>query len=301
MAQTTVNTNNTGFATDFFLSAMIEGKTLSTAGITLNTETQYKANVRSLDMTSIVQTGETCSWNDGGTTTLSATTYEVQAFYVNKSECIKDYKSTWNLTSKDELPADVINALSIETAEEIRAKTETDLWKSKVTGALTGSTGGTYVRNLFDGYIALLNARGAVEINGVTLTNANITAQLARVYDAMPSAIKSKDNTKKIIFVSFKAEGLYKQALAAQGINTTQIDYVPTYLGIEVRGVDIFDNVIVAGERKNFHVYSNIGLDDAHIDFINMSIVGEKNVRIAADYKYVPAISNKAQIVLYGF
>jgi hypothetical protein len=297
---TSVTSSFAGKATDFYLSAMIEGKTLSTKGITIDTDVPYKYVVRGFDMTNIVQTGETCSWDDGGTTTVTEGVKEVQAFYVNKTECLKDWKADWSGVKNGELPADVQSKLAEKTASGIRADIDPALWKSKITGALTGSTGGTYVRNLFDGYIALLNGT-AVEIAGVALTSSNITAQLARVYDATPDALKSLENDKKVIFVSHKAEGYYKQALAAQGINTTQQDYVPTYLGIEVRGVSLFDNVMAAGLRESFHCASNIGLDDAKIDIINMAHVGEENVRIKASYKYVPAVSNAAQVVLYGF
>lgn len=300
---TSVTSSFAGKATNFFLSALIEGKTLSTAGITIDSDTQYKYVVRGFDMSNIVQTGSTCSWLDGGTSTATESVKDVQPFFVNKTECIKDWKANWTDVSPNDLPAEVLDALARKTADQIKAKTETDIWKSKISGALTGSTGGTYVRNLFDGFVKLLDGV-ATEINGVALSTANITAQLGRVYDALPAAIKSiagQDPSKVVIFCSFAAEGYYRQALAAQGINTTQDNYKATYLGIEVRGVDLFTSVMVAGLRESFHIASNIGLDNAKIDFINMNQLGEENVRIKASYKYVPAVSNASQIVMYGF
>jgi hypothetical protein len=300
---TSVTSSFAGKATDFYLSALLEGKTLSTAGITIDNDVQYKYTVRGFDMTNIIQTGETCSFDDGGTTTVTEGTKEVQPFYINKTECIKDWKANWNGVQKDDLPAEVLSKLEEKIKSIIKAETDAALWKHKATGALTGSTGGTYTRGLFDGYVAQLNGT-ATELAGVTLTSANIVAQLDRVILAMPDAIRSiifSEPSKGVIFVSHRAESLLKSALSSQGQRTSDESYKAFHQGIEVRGVSLFDSVMVAGLRESFHVASNVGMDEAKIDFINMAHVGEKNVRIVADYKYVPAVSNAAQIVLYGF
>src|SRR5438128_2051277 len=109
---TSVTSSFAGKATDFYLSALIDTKTLSTKGITLDTDVQYKYVVRGFDMSNIVQTGETCSYSDGGTTTVTEGVKDVQPFFINKTECVKDWKANWDGVKPNELPAEVQDALA---------------------------------------------------------------------------------------------------------------------------------------------------------------------------------------------
>jgi len=299
----TITSSFAGKVTDFYASAFLESATLSTAGITIDNNVQYKYIPRGFSMSNIIATGSTCSWSDAGTTTVTEDPKEVKAFHINKTECYKDYYNSWNgVAANDGLPSDVEDALAKTTAATMKANIESLLWKGSL--ATGSTTGGTYTKTMFDGFVKLLNGN-AVEIAGNTLSTSNITTKLGQAYDAIPDAVKSiinQDPSKGVIFVSFKALGFYKQALAQQGINTTQSDYKATYLGIEVRGVDLFTNVIVAGLRESFHVASNIGLPDATINIKDMyGVTLERNARIEAEWKYVPAVTNVSQIVLVGF
>lgn len=299
----TITSSFAGKATEFYAQAFLEGATISTAGITIDTEVQYKYVPRSVAMTNIIQTGQTSVWSDAGSTTISETPVEVQPCHVNKQENYKDYKASWNgVVAGDSLPSDVEDKLVEVTASQVKSDVESKLWKGSI--ATGSTTGGTYTKTLFDGFVKLLNGN-CVEIPSNTMTVSNVTAQLGKVYDAIPDEVKSiiqQDPSKGVIFTSFKAVGLYKQALAAQGINTTQDDYKATYLGIEVRGVGLFTNVQVAGLRESFHVPSNIGLDSATINYKDMyPVTLERHARIEAEWKYATAVTNVAQIVLAGF
>lgn len=300
MASTTTLTSSFGGkATKFYSAAMLEGKTLSTKGITIDSDVQYKYVVRGFDMANLISTGSTCSWDDAGSTTITEGVVEVKPFHINKTECYKDYKANWNDVSADSLPAEIETEVMTKVAGIIQANVDSLLWKGSTT---TGTTsGGTYTHSLVDGFIKRLNGN-AVEINGVTLSASNIVAQLNRVIDAMPEEIKQLSNDKKVIFVSHKAEGYLKQALAVQAMNTTDKDYAAYHAGIEVRGVNLFDNVIVAGLRESFHVPSNIGLDAATVNFKDMYPVDlTRNARIEAEWQFNAAVSNASQVVLYGF
>lgn len=297
---TSLTSSFAGKATDFYLSALIESKTLSTRGITIDTEVQYKYVPRGFNMTNIIQTGSTCVWNDAGTTTVTETPVEVQPFHINKTECIKDWKANWNGVSADALPAEVEDAIAKQTAGAIKQQTEQLLWRSSTTSATV--SGNSYTLGLFDGYLKLLKSGSAVSVGGTVLTASNIVAEIGKVVVGMPDAIKSKDAADIVIFVSFKAEQLYRQAQISQGNNTSVGDKPLDYLGYEVRGVGMFDNVMVAGLRESFHVASNIGLDSATVNIKNMyPVLMERNARVEAEWKYVPAITNAAQIVLYNF
>lgn len=297
---TSITSSFSGRATDFYLSALIEGKTLSTAGITIDSDVEYKYVPRGFDMSNVIVSGSVCTWTDAGTTTVTEAPVEVQPFHINKTECIKDWKANWNGVSSDALPAEVETAIAAKTADLIKEKTEYDLWRSSTTSATV--SGYSYTLNLFDGYLKKLKSGSAVSVGGTALTAANIVAEIGKAYAAIPAAILSKDNSQKIIFVSFKAEALYRQAQIAMGNNTSVGDKPLDYLGIEIRGCGIFDNVIVAGLRQSFHVASNIGLDSATVNIKNMyPVTLERNARIEAEWKYVPTITNASQIVLYNF
>lgn len=297
---TTLNSSFSGKATEFYSVAMLEGKTLSTRGITLDNDVPYKYVVRGFDMANLIQTGQTCSWDDAGSTTITEGVIEVQPFHINKTECYKEYKANWTDVKPDELPSEVEDAIMNKVAGLIQANVDTLLWKGSTT---TGSTsGGTYTLSLVDGFVKRLKTGGAVTVAGAALSASNIVAQLNKVIDAMPDEIKQLPADQKVIFVSHKAESYLKQALATQAMNTTDKDYSAFHAGIEVRGVNLFDNVIVAGLRESFHVPSNIGLPDATVNILNMYKSSlERNARVESEWKFNAAVSNISQVVLYGF
>lgn len=294
---TNITSSYAGKASEFFVPALFEGKTLSTAGLTIDAEVPYKYAARSFDITGLVQTGSSCSWNDNGTTSVTERVIDVKDHYVNLTYCGKDFKTSWNFEDSKSIPADVEAELEPKVQSAIKASVESLVWKGNTTGATNG-----HVLAQFNGFIRLLKTQSVIQLTGTTHTQSNIVAELGKVVRALPDAIKDKAANEVIIFVSKSSEMLYKLAQNSQGMNTSVGDKPLDFLGYEVRGVAMpVDSQIVCGLRSSFHIASNVGLDAATYNMKNMYPVNlEKSIRVEASYAYNVAITNANQIVLAG-
>lgn len=296
-----ITSSYSGKASELIIKALFGGKTLGTKGIDIDTEVPYKKTFRSFDMGSLVQTGQSCTFNANGSTTVAESTYDVKDHYIDVLYCYKDFKTSWNYNS-NEVPSEILDASDKRVNGEIQADIEAHAFRSLNQSTFTGGT--FYVSGQFDGYLKQLKAGSPVTQTGVTITSSNVAAELGKVLLAMPDAIKNLDPSEVVIFVSMNVGAMYRLNLAAQGINTTAEDQSLQYMGYEVRPVNMpkkTTDIMVAGKRSDFHVISNAGLDSVKYDVVNMYPVNlDKSIRIHAEYSYNVALSNIGQIVLYG-
>ncbi|MBL4703719.1 MAG: hypothetical protein JKY54_04310, partial [Flavobacteriales bacterium] len=120
--------------------------------------------------------------------------------------------------------------------------TEKDIWQGDAVNS-----------GEFDGFIKILTADAAVnKVTGITLTAANIIAELNKIYDAIPDAILHKD---LVWAVPYQAEKLYKQAIGAADylnagvVGDKPLDFLANDLS-PVSGMPA--NTIVVYDKKNF-------------------------------------------------
>ena len=278
----------------YILAAILGGETLSTAGISVESNIPFKKVVKKLGVGDIVQAGS-CSFNPTSGATITEAVLEPQPIKINEEICFSDIVNTWDDNSVN-LAADLQTALTDAYVGAMAKAVETMIWQSDV------SATGTTTLNLFDGYEKILS--GSTQgVTGTTLTVSNIVTELNKVYAALPSAVAKKPKADLVIFMSHKAYTLYEMNLAAQGINTTVNTGVASNIyGIEIKPVSGLsnDNILVMGEKANFYVGTNLNSDFNEIKIIDMrQTTGDDSVRFILKGKLDVAVAYPAEVVFY--
>ncbi|GHM98846.1 hypothetical protein WSM22_03360 [Cytophagales bacterium WSM2-2] len=284
---------------EFFTPALLDSTTVSTKGLTVYNDKNYKVQVRSYDLTGALGTGKTCTFTPTSNVTYSEKELAMQYHWLNETECIDDYAvMDWTdeqLNSQD-IPAEFETALLDKQKKFIRNGFETRIWK----GNLTGGTG--YVAALYDGFIRQIKTGSPIVQTGTTITASNVIAELNKVWNKIPDALSTSELLSDlVIFVSPTVAKAYKQAQGVLGFQTPVGDKSLDFNGIELRVCGIGTNQIVAGVRANFQVYTNIDTDFSSINVKNMYPVNfDRQVRFEAHWKENVGVANIPQIVMYG-
>lgn len=286
-------------AAGYILPAIVGGETLSTRGISIHTDVKYKEVLKKFSSASIIQSGATSgcdSYNPTGTLTISEAVLEPKPFKINSDICFADIYKLWDQPSpagmnNEELSPELEQAIITNFADKSAEFFDQLAWQ----GGTTGATGNL---TLVNGFSQQLKSGG---ITGTTLTSSNIVTEMNKVVNALPAAVKKrKDNL--VLFVSYKAAFLYEQNLAAQGLQTTAEGQSATLYGIEVRPVGgMLDNVMVLGERENFHVGTDLESDWSQVNLIDKRYTtGDEVISFIMKYKVDFKVAFASEAVLYG-
>lgn len=142
-----------------------------------------------------------------------------------------------------------------------------------------------------------------IKVTGTTLTSANVAAEFAKIYSAIPVVERDNKEYPYILNAPLSVKALIKVANnavgAAQQINFTDVNDVISYNGIEINFVELPDNVIYGAPKLSLGLNMDLASDD------NMLEVGQYSN--GSDTKYfrnVSAwscyVSRQDKNVLYG-
>ena len=286
----------------YILKALIGGETLSTEGLKIETGVKYKRVIKKFTSTDIVQSGG-CDFTPAGTLTISEGVLEPQKIKINEQICFEDLYNLWDAEemaegmNNEDVPQPVIDAMVEEFINQSQKSVEEMIWQGDVTGG-TGS-----VLDLIDGYERILKDGNEIRVTGTTLTNTNIVTEMNKMFDVLPSGVKSKRGKGELVlFVSHKAAFLYEQNLAAQGLNTTAIAQLPSIYGVEVKPVGGLssDDVMVLGARDNFYFGTDAMADWNDIKALDQRDVdGSEYVNFVLKGKLDVAIGFTSEVVHY--
>jgi len=289
----------------YILKALIGGETLSTTGISVETNVKFKRKIKKLASTGIVQEG-TCEFTPTSGLTISEGVLEPQRIKVNETLCFDEFDNLWDSESMQagqhaqNVPQDLLNGITEEFVNQVSKEVETLVWK----GDSDGSTGG--ILDLIDGYekiLAVTGTSGSVKVNAVSaITTTNILTELNKVYAALPAGVRKKGKDRLVFFMSYTAAAIYEMNLQAQGINTSAEGGVMRAYGIEIKPVGGLsaDNIIVLGARDNFYVGTDLMSDMNEIKLIDMrDTTGDDAVRFIMKAKVDVTIAYPNEIVFY--
>lgn len=278
----------------YILAAILGGETLSTAGISIESNIQFKRVIKKLGVGDIIQAGS-CDFAATSGVTITEAVLEPQKFKINEQICFEDLENTWEDNSQN-MAAELQSALTEAYVSAAAKAVENMIWQSDT--AATGTT----TMNLFDGFEKILSG-STQSLSATTLTVSNIVTEINKVYAALPSAVAKKPKSDLILFMSHKAYALYEMNLAAQGINTTSGtgSYANIY-GIEIKPVSGLsnDNILVLGEKANFYVGTNLASDFNEIKIIDLrETIGDEAVRFILKGKLDVAVAYPLEVVFY--
>jgi hypothetical protein len=252
----------------YILKSFTENKTVGALPAqNVITDIMEKEKVGKLDGSSLVQTGENCSFNDSGTVTVSEGELEPKDFFINVQLCYEDLRPIYNTLNsgalnEQELAADFSNKMSEMMVSKFNQSWEDAMWNA------TGGTGST-LYDVFAGIDAQITTNAET---GATLTASNVIAHLAKLVAALPNDVLDKEDLT--IFMNQKTLNLYYDALYALGIITPQGATSATYKGYPIMAISkIADGKMYAMELSN--IFVGIG---GLTDFENMQILDQKKV-----------------------
>ena len=236
MATTTnITTTNAGDFAGDWISAML--LSLDMEGLTKKTGIKFQRVVKTLAHVGGL-TDETCDFTDTGTTTIAERILTIKRLAKDVQYCKNDLYTDWNAgqemgmnTLGESLPATFEKFMLEYHVGLVGQELSTTIWE----GALGAGS--------FDGFCTLALADATVNDVAIpiALTAANIVAEMQRLIDECPTAVKS-GTEKPLTHAGTDAVAFYKRSQQALGWsnlgNTSEIPLtIEGYTIIEQKGM----------------------------------------------------------------
>jgi hypothetical protein len=303
MATITVTSSYVGDALKkYILACMLGGETLSTNGISVQTNVKYKRKIKKIGIGDVVQCGS-CDFTPTSGVTITEAVLSPCESKINEEICFEDLYQLWDSADmaagihNENVPQSLADGLTEAYTKVAAQEIEKAIWQNDDT-----ATGTTFCA-CFDGYECQLAAGGVTGGTGATLTVSNILTHLNAAYALVPACVLAKPKNELVIFMSHKAFSLYEMNLATQGVNTSIQAGVPTLYGIEIKPISGLsnDNIIVIGARDNFYIGTDLESDYNQIKVIDMrETTGDESVRYIMKWKMDVAIAYPGEVVYYN-
>jgi len=274
------------FSGKYIAAALLSASTLDSGAISILPNVKFKSVIQKGATDDIVKDASCDFVTNQGTLTLSEAILQPDEFQVNLELCKKDLHASWEAeqmgySAHDNLAPSFAEFVIAHVSAKVADKTEKNIWS----GASANS-------GEFDGFTAKLTADSdVIDVTGTTVTSANVISEIAKVVDAIPTAVYGQEDLT--LYVSSNVARAYIRALGgfASGIGANGSDNKGTqwYNGGELSfdGINIFvakglgDNTIVAAQKSNLYFGTGILNDQNEVKVIDMSdIDGSQNVRV---------------------
>ena len=298
MAKISVTSTYAGDALKkYILACLLGGETLSTNGISVQTNVKYKRKIKKLASSDIVQAGS-CDFTPTSGLTITEASLEPCEYKINETICFEDIYQTWDSAdmaagiNNENLPQSLLDAITEAYVKQFAHEVEEMIWQNNYpSGSSDCFTG--FLRQLLDG--------GAVTGATSAVTSSNIVTLLNKAYALVPSCILGKPKSELVIFLSHKALAMYEMNLATQGVRTSIEAGVPTLYGIELKAISGLpdDDIIIIAERANMFVGTDLMADFNEIKLIDMrQTTGDEAVRFILKAKLDVAVAYPAEVVV---
>lgn len=193
------------------------------------------------------------------------------------------------------MPQDFQSFVVAYIQKHIQNQVDNYLWNS--------DTAGSGVLAQFDGWLKRFGADASVvDVLGTTLTEANIMAEVAKVYKAMPEDISEEDAR---IFMSVGAHKLLKIALSDREKYAANEVIAATMLydeNVKLVGVPNFPaNKLVGTSKANLFFGSDLESDMQTFQLIDMrATTADRKLRFRMDFKMDVSYGFGSHVVLYS-
>ncbi|QIK60466.1 hypothetical protein G7050_11765 [Dysgonomonas sp. HDW5A] len=257
---------------DWFTKALFGGRLIENGKIDVITGVKESTflNLLNFEHTLLQPDGRDCAWTPEQVFKLSEKEVKIKTYKINLEQCIDDLeRKRINVMLKPGAKnTDLPEALEEATMEMLAAELSSEIETKIFTGNSTTDP------NDFDGAVTVLSASTeAIKITGVTLTKANIVAEIEKVYNAIPEnvLVKGLENDSVKIYVAYETLQRLKMALASvsnQVIATafTLEAEALRYLGLEIVPVKGLNNkTIIAADISNFLLATDLLSDTEEI------------------------------------
>jgi hypothetical protein len=291
---TSVTTTYAGeFAKKYIAATLLASKTVDNVTQHLNINNKYVikkyANAASFD-------DLRCDFTPTGTLALTELILDPKQLQWQQKLCKKDFLLDWETMqmgfgNNRTLPPLLGDFMLQEMAKTVTSQVETLMWQGEV--ATTGE---------FDGFYAQL---GSVDVNGAIITASNVIAEMNKVVNAIPAAVKAYRAEDLVIYVPTSVMFFYAQAQAALGAFDAFSERFaePKFLGIQlVECPGMLDNTMVAARKSNMHFATGLMADFTDVRLIDQALIdGSENVNVTIKFSGDTAIGFQSEAVYYAY
>jgi hypothetical protein len=184
-----------------------------------------------------------CGFDPTGEVTYKDVEVTLKKFKIDHEVCKGEFHQTFQAQSaglfsaSSEIPADIQSAILLAIVENLGAKVDDFIWNHPTLGL-----------------IAKMEAAGSnvVEVQSSAITKSNVVVEVEKAYDAVIDEVM--DDEDLVLVTSKKVLKLYKQAVAAQGLNTTVGDKELDFLGLRMESIGA-----IAGDQIFIYRVKNVG------------------------------------------
>ncbi len=254
--------------------AFREGETLSKGLVRVYENINFKLNLRKINYTDGT-TPYSCGFTPSGDIDLSEKVLEPLKFKNDIEVCKEDFRQTWSedqmgaSASNPNEPTEILDAIQTNLLDSTAEQVDNDIWNGNA--ATDGEFGGLIAQ--FDADANVIKSGNGIVAGGAPITEANVEAELKKVLEAVPVAIRRKDLTVAVSPDVFQAYWFYlvSKGIANDGNAEPKQVRFGRYTLTEVNG--LADSTIVVFEKAN--VVFATGLQS---DFNELSLVDEDSI-----------------------
>ena len=283
---------------DFFAS-IIDSEYSSRSDWKNLSSVKDKVLVPQLSLSNILQTGEYCDFSATGSVTLSRKEVEVCPYYINLEICKKDIEPTF-LSAKmnagqlngEWAPSEMTQFLIDYIKEQVLYDLEYATWQ----GSTASCEGGLVKQAGADVTV------GTVSAATVSITAANVIAQIQAVLDATPAVVREANDF--VLYVSRGIAHSFRTAVNTLTVPYFKADEKPSmmwsgYTIKETPGLGAKE--MFAARLSNLWNVNDLGSDEQRLLIVDMTnTTAEPKARIVLQCKYVAAYGIGAEVVLYS-
>jgi len=285
MATTTsITTTYAGqFSGKYIAAALLSAPTLDKEYITIKPNIKYKEVVKTLSQTGII-VDASCDFTATGSVTLNERILQPDEFQVNTQLCKQNFRSDWEaiemgVSVYDNLPASFTDFLIANTAGQVAAQIETNIWSGSA--AINGQFAG-----MINQISSSANLPSANFVTQSAPTAANVTASLLAVVNAIPNTVYGKEDL--YIYVSTATVKAYQTAL---GTANYQFNSFTGFAPLSFQGISLAwcpgmpSGVTIAAQKSNLFFGTALMSDKNEVKVLDMAdLDGSQNVRIIMRY-----------------
>lgn len=286
---------------EFYGKALLTDKTRSKFRQVL--DVKEKRKIGSLDLGELLFAAD-CEFQ-GGDSTLGAKEMEPCKLQIGTDICMYELETSFvadwmkSGSNGDWLPADFASYMFDRLSATVDERLEVLTFQ----GDSSGETG-TFL-DLCDGLEKKLceaDIPSSQLLVGTTITVNNVIAELTKVYNAIPKALK-KRKSEILWIVSPTVADTYLLAVASQSnevytAQTPQLNFLGYTLTVAEGASDYF---MCATLANNYVFLADLVSDPEDLTVIDMSkTVGDKTIRVRSDFKFGVDYLNDAEWVAYG-
>jgi hypothetical protein len=291
---------------EFYTQALLANRSSAEFRQVLNIK--EKTKIGSLSFGTLMFPAE-CDYQ-GGNSTLGAKEMDVCKAQIGTEVCMYEMETSFladwmnSGSNGDWMPANFASFFFEQLGRTVSDKLEVLTWQGDTSVTFDEADPATFI-GICDGLEKQLcgaTIPTAQNITGTTVTSSNVIAELTKVYNQIPQAVRQNKADVKW-FVSQNIADAYLLAVAVQSAEQyTNKEPELKFLGFTLSiGTGMSDNVQTVSLGTNYIFLADMVSDPEDLNVIDMSKTnGDKKWRVRSDFKVGFNYLNDSEWVVYG-